>query len=105
MLEFIRDNWKLIVEVVFGIVILLCAIVRKKNITDIFYDIAEFSIKAVKIVEESDVSGAKEKLAYAIRLVNSFLVSKYPEFKLGSYDTVIRRIIEDILSTPQKKEV
>ena len=101
--EFIKNHYELIGSIIVLIFSIVMFILKKKPINSLMQTIYDFSIKAVNLVEESGVSGSNEKLAFALKLIHTFLEETYPGIKVSSYDSLIIKTIEEILSTPHKK--
>lgn len=102
-LEFVKNNYRLFIDVVaivFGIILL---IVRKRSIKDILTYIYNYSISAILSAEETELKG-ENKLAFAMKLVKDSLKAKFPEIDVNKYSKVIQFTIEELLLTPQKKE-
>lgn len=101
--EFIKTNWQLILAALVFILSFILQLIKKKPVNDIQYLIFEWSIEAVKIAESSGKDGFN-KLAIAVRYVLSKLKGNFPELNVEAYREGTISIIEDLLSTPQKKE-
>lgn len=102
-IQLLINYWKPIVGLLFTIVGFVIALIKKKPLNDILTDIYYASIKAVLYVENSGVVGPENKLASAINFVNDELIKKYPTLDVYKYSKLIIKVIEDLLSTPQKK--
>ena len=101
--EFIKNHYELIGAVITLIASIIILVIRKKPVDSLTQVIYDYCIKAVNLVESSGTVGSNEKLAFALRLVHTFLEETYPVLKSSSYDSLIIKTIEDILSTPHKK--
>jgi len=108
-IQFLLDNWKLLLIIIFGVVEFILLLVFKKEpvfnledkiISDI-YDVLPGLINDA----EKEYPG-KGKGDYKLRYVLKKLISLHPElFSLdGNYLGMFKHYIERILSTPQKKE-
>lgn len=103
LFDLIKNHWEMIITCLFILISLLINIFRKKNVSSLMEVIYSLCIIAINICETSSVVGSLEKLEFAVSLVKTFLEEAYPGIKTSSYDSVIKKTIEDILSTPQKK--
>ena len=103
--NFILDNWQLIVAVIVFVLSFILQLIKKKPVTSLSSQIYAAVIAAVNKTENDGVLGSQSKLAYATTLVVDYLKSIYPDLDFKPYLDLIRLIIEDILSTPQKKGV
>lgn len=111
-MEFIKNllinNWPLLVSVVIFILSFILQLLKKKPISSILDDIYRLAIIAVKEVEvfsmvDPNCKG-QVKLDMAIEYVLKWLNALYPDLNVNSYVGNAKNIIEDILTTPQKKE-
>lgn len=104
MLEFIKENWKLLAECAAMLVIVVFSLIRKRSVSDICTYIYQFAKNAINIVEEESkknpISSA-EKLNIALELIKSMLKVRFPKLDLNSYNKVITDIVEEFLDTPQ----
>ena len=101
--QFIKNHYELIGAIITLIASIIILIIRKKPIDSLTQVIYDYAIKAVNLVEASGTVGSSEKLAFALKLVHTFLEETYPGIKVSSYDSLIIKTIEEILSTPHKK--
>lgn len=105
MKEFLLENYKLIISGILALISIFIFILRKRPVNDILSWLYTYAVKAVNIVEEeSKVTAIKgdEKLNYAVRLVDAWLVSQFPELDVNSYRKVVVKVIQELLSTPQE---
>lgn len=102
--EFIKNHYELIGACLLLVASVLINLFKKRPVNSLMQVIYDYAIKAIKIVEDSNVVGSSEKLALALKLVHTFLEETYPGIKLSSYDSLIIKTIEEILETPQKKQ-
>lgn len=100
--NFLRENWQVIASVITLIISVVVAIIRKKPVDTIFSAIFKCSLEAVKEAENTGLKGL-EKLRYCVGLVEACLKANYPNINPISYYGYIVDVIEDILTTPQKK--
>lgn len=103
LFDFIKNHYELIISCFLLLISVLINIFKKKPVSTLVESIYTFAVKAVNLCEASNIVGSNQKLAFAIRLVKTFLEEAYPGINAGSYDGLIAKTIEDILSTPQKK--
>ena len=105
-IEILIQYWKPIVGILFTIAGFIVALIKKKPINDILTDIYYAAINAINSSETIKVDGNKvsgdQKLAGAIFIVGQELKKKYPTLNVERYYKLIEKIIEDILTTPQK---
>lgn len=101
--EFIKNHYELIGSIILVLVSFILALVKKRPVNSLTATLYDLCIKAVNLCESSNVVGSDEKLAFALKLVHTFLDEIYPGIKSSQYDSVIIKTIEEILSTPHKK--
>lgn len=109
ILELLINNWKLIAGFLFFLIGFIIAIIRKRPLNDILTDIYSWCLEAIKDTEiysqvDPNFKG-QEKLTSAINYVGKKLLTKYPTLNVSKYYFLIEKVIEDILSTPHKKDV
>lgn len=102
-IDFLKENYRLIIDGIAIIIAIILFIVRKKSLKDISSYIFNYSLLGVLAAEESGLKG-KEKLAFAVKVVSDELLKKFPNINVSSYKNLIVCCIEEILTTPQKKE-
>lgn len=100
--NFICAHYEAIISFVLIIISVVVFILRKKPVDSILSSIFISAVQAVVVAETTDLKGL-EKLNYAVGLVEANLKQNYPDLKVRSYYGFIVKVIEDILSTPQKK--
>lgn len=103
LFEFIKNHYELIGAIVVLIFSIVMFILKKRPVDSLSQVIYDYAIKAINLVEASGTVGSSEKLAFALKLVHTFLEETYPGIKVSSYDAFIVKAIEEILSTPHKK--
>ena len=107
VLNFIKENWKLILEIVVLLVSVVMFIIRKKPVKvvdTLKQTICAFLPGIITVAESSGLKG-EDKLKYAIDLLYKVFVKDYltrEEFD-NKYLSFVKSQIEAILSTPQKK--
>lgn len=102
ILNFMKEHWQLILAVVLFVLSFILQLLKKKPISDIETSIYHYCIQAILCVEQSDLKGVA-KLDSAVMLVSKWLNAQYPNLDTGVYFNLIKKIIEKILETPQKK--
>lgn len=103
--NFVKNNWQLIVGVLTFIASVVVAAIRKRPISDVCTNLYKWCIEAINLVEASNISSGNSKLNEAIRLVRYAFERLYPGVNFsGTYEKTAEVFIEDILTTPQKKE-
>lgn len=102
-IKFLLENYRFIIDAIAIFIGIILLIVRKRPVSDILSFIYINSVEAVKAAEDT---GLKDqlKLEYAIRLVKEALIKNYPGLGSFQYTKLITTVIEDILTTPKKKE-
>lgn len=110
--EILKNNWQPIVAVLVLILSFILQLIKKKPINEIFSTLYELCIQAINDAEDVQyvnydgqnykVSG-EDKLSRAVNYVKSSLMKLYPNINTAVYTETIKLIIEDILTTPQKK--
>lgn len=101
--DFIKNHYELIGSILLVLASFILMLIKKKPVNSLTSTIYDLAIKAVNLVEASNVVGSNEKLAFALKLVHTFLEEIYPGINASQYDTVIINTIEEILTTPHKK--
>ena len=105
VINFIKENWRLILEVVTAIVALVLFIVRKKP-TKVLDTVKECIVRLLPYViteaEKTDKKG-EDKMVFALQTLYSLLKEFGYEEVYDQYRDFAREQIELILSTPQKK--
>lgn len=102
ILNFCLENYRLILDLVSIVVLIVFFIIKKKPVNSILEAIYQCALLAIIDTEKTELKG-KDKLEYAVHLVNKWLGEKYPNLDLNRYQYLITNTIEIILSTPQKK--
>lgn len=100
--RFICAHWETILSILLTIGSVIVFILRKKPVNALLYDLTEACIMAVKVVELTELKGL-DKLNKAVEIVNKYITIHYPDLDINNYRSIIVSIIENILSTPQKK--
>ena len=106
VIEFIIENWRLIVEVVCAIIALVLFICRKKpvKVLDTVKEcISRLLPYVIKEAEKTDLKG-EDKMVFALQTLYALLKDFGYEEVYNNYRDFAREQIELILSTPQKKE-
>lgn len=101
--KFLVNNWQMLLSAVLVIISVVVSAIQKKPITSITSEIYQLVCKAVLKVEEEGVKGAEQKRGLATMQVLDQLKSIYPKIDAKKYVSYIHLVIEDVLSTPQKK--
>ena len=99
---YLKDNWKLILEVAFLVVSVVFFIVRKRsfvydNSNQLYCRIIELILEAEKKWPNGH---GKEKLRY---VVDAIIEEKCGGNHFAALEQYIENIVEDILYTPKKK--
>lgn len=102
VINFCLENYRLILDLLSIVIVIVFFIIKKKPVNSILEAIYQCALLAILDSEKTDLKG-KEKLEYAVHLVNKWLGEKYPNLDLNRYHYLIVNTIEIILSTPQKK--
>lgn len=107
MMDFIWAHKYELIEIALLVTVTLITIFKKKVKT---YDGIKSVILStlphfITLIEQNRGKKGDEKLKACVLAINVYLKSQFPEFVIGSYDDFITENIEQILSTPQKKEV
>lgn len=112
--NFFVANRRLIIEAILLIVSFVLLIVKKKPvkvIDSVTTFVTSHAVEVINIVEAM-AKGSKyidyhgvitPKIDVAIDLMKEKIKLFIPNAEIGLYDYYIRKVIEDILSTPQKK--
>lgn len=111
--KFILDNWMLLVQFVFSLIILIIALINvgKKNKTDIGLfikeSILEFLPHVINGAENIGVLSGPDKKQQVIKLtltyIQKLLHRALSEDEYAIYSAFIGEKTEEILTTPQKK--
>lgn len=102
--KFVFSHYEAILSVLTLIISVVVLIIRKRPVTDVYSCIYQWCIVAVGLAEKTGMAGA-EKLDYALDFVIQAFHSRYGnDTKLPCSVAYIEMCIEQLLSTPQKKE-
>lgn len=108
MIDFLRENWRLILEAILVIASFVFCLIRKKplKISDTLKStILSLLPGFIALAEKSGFKGA-DKLAYVLSLVKNSLASEISDAEFNErYKAFIVSQVEAILYCPQKKEV
>ena len=102
ILNFIRENYRLIIDALAIIIAFIILIVRKRPVKAIMSSIYNAAILAVIAAEKTGLKGS-DKLDYAISIVREELLKQFPKLDVNRYVSTITYVIESILTCPQKK--
>lgn len=107
ILKFVCDNSHALIEIALTIVVLLVTLFKKKvKVFDYFQSVLMVLPEYISLAEKEFKDGS-EKYSYVFGKCVSLLVSlthSSSQKVLDQYTTMIDSAIENILSTPQKKE-
>ena len=84
------------------ILILVVVLCSRKFPLNILSKIREIVPGVIKAAEATLLKG-DAKLAFAVDLIQSYLLKAYPKLDVDKYTRFIKECIEEILSTPSKK--
>ena len=101
--KFLAQYWQIILASILTIISAIIALFRKKPVSSVISDIYQLVVKAVNAVESEGILGSEQKKAVATAQVVNGLKALYPSFESKKYITYIHQVIEDVLTTPQKK--
>ena len=88
---------------IFLLDVLILGIRNRQPLMTIYSSIREWLPSVVKAAESTNLKGA-DKLAFAVDMIKGYMEKAYPKVNPDKYNRVIVSEIEEILSTPQKKE-
>lgn len=107
IIEFLRENWRLIVECLLLIVsiVLLCIKKRSVKVVDSFAEWLLKMIPSVVNAAESTSFKGEDKMKYVLSQLRELAVKLgiIQADNFGYYESFIRDFVELTLSTPQKK--
>lgn len=103
IIEFVKANWTWIIEVLTLLIVTLITIFKKKvsvidTVKGTILEVLPVFIAAVE--RDGDGPAKKEEV---LKSVKTYLTRIYPEIKVDQYVSFIKKSIEAILATPQKK--
>lgn len=103
IIDFVKANWTWIIEVLTLLIVTLITIFKKKVsvIDTIKGTILEVLPQFIAAVERDGDGAAKKQ--EVLDCVKAYLIRIYPEIKVDQYVSFIKKSIEAILTTPQKK--
>lgn len=110
--KFLQLYWQVVLGVILFVVSFIIAIIRKKPVSDVLSSIYAFAVSAVIEAEGMKVSAdgssfsslnGKDKLSYAVNAVLSALHQVFPALDVKKYKPLVIDVIEELLTTPQKK--
>lgn len=108
--DFVLAHWELVLRFVLLITATIIFLLRKRPLNGIAANLYMWCIEAVKYAEQEYYGedafkpSSSSKLASALRWVK-VKFEDYYGYNFASYSKIAEDYIEDILSTPQKKEV
>lgn len=106
MIEFLQEYWHVLIRIVLLIIVTCVTLFKKKvKVVDTIKEQILAKLPDFVNMVEKNPHDPGTKLDICVSAVNFWLNSIIPDFKIGSYDDFIIKNIENILSTPQKKEV
>ena len=105
-LDFIINYYQFIAlgfsVLIFILDLVILGIRNRQPLMTITSKIREWLPGVINTAEASNYKG-DEKLAFAVDIINGLLVKTFPKVKPDKYKRVIVALIEELLSTPQKK--
>lgn len=108
--DFLRQYWKIILEAVLVLISFIILIIRIKNkkvdMKPFLLDVVEWLPTFINSAEDSGLSGSEKYSAVleaALKRLST--LTNLPLDEIARYASYFDDIIEEILSTPQKKEV
>ena len=88
---------------IFVLDVVILGIKNRQPLMTIYSKIREWLPGVVKAAEETSLKG-EEKLSFAVNIIKGYLVKAFPKVDPDKYTRVIKELIEEMLSTPQKKK-
>lgn len=103
VIDFVKANWMWLIEVLTLLIVTLITIFKKKVkvISDVKGEILQVLPTFIAAVER-DGDGPM-KMREVIDMTTAFLQRIYPGIQVKSYISFIRKSVEAILTTPEKK--
>ena len=107
LLNFLHDHWQVILSIFLLILSVVVSLIKKKPVYNtmdkILLSVYEQLPVFISLVEK-DGHGS-EKLQTVLALVKTYVLDKYGFNNFDVIKSQVTAYIEDILTTPQKKEV
>ena len=103
--NFIINHYEAILSVLTFIISVIILCLRKKPVSGIESIIYQFVGLAIRSAELNPELKGIDKLNFAVNYINQRLEFLYPDLNVDLYRPFIVSVIEDYLTTPQKKEV
>ena len=108
ILEFIKTYYQFIAlgfsVLIFVLDVLILGIRNRQPLMTIYSKIREWLPSVVKAAEETCMKG-EDKLSFAVDMIKGYLVKAFPKVDPDKYTRVIVELVEELLTTPQKKGV
>lgn len=101
-LNFVRDHYRLIIDVVALLVCIVISCIRKRPVKAVMSAIYQSAIVGIIAAEKTGLKGS-DKLDYAISIVREELLKQFPKLDVNRYVSTITYVIESILTCPEKK--
>lgn len=106
-INFLKDNYRWLCCILVEVIILLISIFKKKKVINEMDTILLCVLEKLPefILSVEGVKGAELKKSLVIEAVKKFVKDKFSINLSDTFISFVSASIEDILSTPQKKEV
>ena len=107
MIDFVQSYYQFIAlgfsVLIFVLDVVILGIKNRQPLMTIYSKIREWLPGVLIAAEETSMKG-EEKLSFAVDLIKGYLVKAFPKVDPDKYTRVIKELIEETLSTPQKKK-
>lgn len=87
---------------IFILDVFILGIRNRQPLMTIYSKIREWLPSVVKAAEETSLKG-DAKLSFAVDMIKGYLEKAFPKVNPDKYQRVIVELVEEILTTPQKK--
>lgn len=106
IVNFLLDNWRMIVEIIILVVSLVVWLIKKKpNINEIDNILLKVFEKLPEWINSAEtLKGAEVKKTLVMESVKKFIKEQFSVILPDSYINMIGCYVESILSTPQKHD-
>lgn len=105
-IDFLKTHYELIISCLFLLISFILALFRKKSKFNLMDEIKSFILSVLpEIINSVETDGNGEtKLLLVLKEIQLLLVKKYNFYDFDSIQNFVIESIENILSTPKKKE-
>lgn len=108
IIQFIKDYYQFIALGASLLLLILDLFIlglrNRSPLISVSNKLREWLPDAIKMAEATSMKG-EEKLAFVVDIIKGYLEKSYPKINPDKYTKVIVDLVEELLTTPQKKGV